>query len=193
MGKQTSILKHTSTEEQNNIKNLKILGAFLQNILTKHLPEFICKTNEIQNFSSYNDNDYTFCWSEEDVPTEFLNRNFIKTLEPLCFIYHTKSSHNFYGGYNLGCSSLRWARKHKHIDDKVETNYCFIGFNLLPKDIISDYSEEEQMLIIYQDFERKFEQLIKPFLKTEPDVWRDELPSLSLGELVSLFRQFDEP
>lgn len=188
MEKLIKVTKRAISREKMNTDNLEKLLMNLKEIISKNHPDFICRTNEIRGRSLVPDNAYTFCWSGDNIPNEFLNTE-LETFGYICFGFEGKSViEEIPRIYNLGCSSLIID---KIDDDKVNNSgglYCLINFNLLPSEFINKNGSDELMNTKYDAFEIEFYQLIKPFLKSGIDVSLPEVNSLSFDDYLSIFK-----
>lgn len=188
MEKLITITKRAISREKKNADNLEKLLMNLKEIVSKNHPDFICRTDEIRDCSLFPDNAYTFYWSGENIPNEFLNTE-LDAFEYICFGFEGKSIiEEIPRIYNLGCSSLIIDK----IDDDIINNsgglYCFINFNLLPSVFINKNGSDELMNTTYHDFENEFYRLIEPFLKSGLSVSLPEVQSLSFEDYLSIFK-----
>ncbi len=188
MEKQIKVTERAINREKKNTDNLQKLLMNIKEIVSKNHPDFICRTNEIKGRSLVPDNAYTFCWSGDNIPNEFLNTE-LETFGYICFGFEGKSViEEIPRIYNLGCSSLIIDK----IDDDIIINsgglYCFINFNLLPSEFINRNGSDELMNTKYNAFEKEFYQLIEPFLKSGQGVSLPEVKSLSFENYLSIFK-----
>lgn len=188
MEKQTSQRKRMINREKKNIDNLQKLLMNLKGIVSKNHPDFICRTNEIKGRSLVPDNAYTFCWSGDNIPNEFLNTE-LETFGYICFGFEGKFCFEEIPSiYNLGCSSLIFDKKDGDMVNDSSVLCCYINFNLLPSAFIRKDDSNELMNISYHNFEKEFYQLIVPFLKSGQGVSLPEVNSLSFDDYFSIFK-----
>lgn len=188
MKNQIKVTERAINREKKNTDSLLKLLMNLKEILSKNHPDFICRTNEIKSRSLVPDYAYTFCWSGDNIPKEFLNTE-LETFGYICFGFDGKSViEEIPRIYNLGCSSLIID---KIDDDKINNSgglYCLINFNLLPSEYINKNGSDELMNTKYNAFEKEFYQLIEPFLKSGLDVSLPEVKPLSFEDYFSIFK-----
>lgn len=183
MKNQIKVAERTINREKKNIDNLQKLLMNLKEIASKNPPDYICKGRSLVP-----DNAYTFCWSGDNIPNEFLNTE-LETFGYICFGFEVKSIiEEMPRIYNLGCSSLIFDKKDDDMVNNSSVLCCYINFNLLPSAFIRKDDSNELMNISYHNFEKEFYQLIGPFLKSGQDVSLPEVNSLSFDDYLSIFK-----
>lgn len=188
MEKQINVTKRTINREKKNMDSLQKLLVNLKEIVLKNHPDFICKTNEIKGRSLVPDNAYTFCWSGDNIPNEFLNIE-LEIFGYICFGFEGKFCFEEIPSiYNLGCSSLFFDKKDDDMVNGSSILCCYINFNLIPNEFINKDDSDELINTTYHGFENEFYQLIEPYLKSGIDVSLPEVNTLNFNEYFSIFK-----